>query len=94
MSSRKKQSTTRNILLTTAVIGLVGLAVNQQLQRPANERTWQGRVFGLPYDFRFPTFERIRDTLWNKDNPQLLVPYAFGIGWTINFYPLFHPQEI
>ncbi len=94
MSSRKKQSTTRNILPVVAAMVLVGLAVNQQLQRPANERTWQGRVFGLPYDFRFPTFERILDTLWNKDNPQLLVPYAFGIGWTINFYPLFHPQEI
>ncbi len=94
MSSSKNRFTARNILITTAAIGLVSLAVNQQLQLPPNERTWQGRVFGLPYDFRFPTFERIRNTLWNKDNPQLLVPYAFGMGWTINFYPLFHPQEI
>jgi len=93
MRLRKKRFTARNILFTTATIGLVALAVNEQLQRPPNERTWQGSVFGLPYDFRFPTFERIRSTLWNKDNPQLLVPHAFGIGWSINFYPLFHPQE-
>ena len=95
MSSHKKQRfTTRNILLATAAIGLVGLAVNQQLQRPSEERTWQGNVLGLPYDLRFPTFERIRSTLWNENNPQLLVPKAFGVGWDLNFYPLFHPQEV
>jgi len=93
MRSHKQWFTARNMLFATASIGLVSLAVNQQLQRPPHERTWQGSVFGLPYDFRFPTFERIRSTLWNKDNAQLLVPRVFGIGWTINFYPLFHPQE-
>ena len=94
MSSSKKRFTTGNILLITAGIGLVGLAVNQQLQRPSEERTWQGNVFGLPYDLRFPTLERLRSTLWNENNPQLLVPKAFGVGWDINLYPLFHPQEV
>ena len=94
MRPSKKQFTVGNTLLITATIGLISLAVNQQLQRPPNERTWQGSVFGLPYDFRFPTFEHIQSTLWNKDNPQLLVPKAFGMGWDLNFYPLFHPQEV
>ena len=94
MRSSKKRFTVSNMLLTIVTISLVGLAVNQQLQRPPNERTWQGSVLGLPYDFRFPTLERIRSTLWNKDNSQLLVPKMFGMGWDINFYPLFHPQEI
>lgn len=94
MSSSNKRFTTRNMLFATAALGLVGLAINQQLQRPPDERTWQGSVFGLPYDFRFPTLERVQSTLWNKDNPQLLVPKMFGVGWDINFYPLFHPQEI
>ncbi|GAC1422476.1 MAG: hypothetical protein PVS3B3_18130 [Ktedonobacteraceae bacterium] len=94
MRSHKKRFTARNILFMTATIGLVSLAVNEQLQRPPDERTWQGSIFGLPYDFRFPTFRRTRSTLWNKDNPQLLVPKVFGMGWDINFYPLFHPREI
>ena len=94
MRSSKRRFTVGNMLFITATIGLVSLAVNQQLQRPLEERTWRGSVFGLPYDFRFPTFEHIRSTLWNKDNPQLLVPKAFGMGWDINFYPLFHPQEV
>ena len=94
MRSHRKRFTVRNLMFIASVLGLMGLAVNEQLQRPPNERTWQGTVFGLPYDFRFPTFEHIRSTLWNKDNPQLLVPKAFGMGWDINFYPLFHPQEV
>ncbi len=94
MRSSRKRFTAGNMLFITATIGLVSLAVNQQLQRPHNERTWQGSMFGLPYDFRFPTIERIQSTLWNKENPQLLVPKAFGMGWDINFYPLFHPQEV
>jgi hypothetical protein len=94
MSSHKKRFGTGNVFFITATISLIGLAVNQQLHRPPEARTWQGSVFGMPYDFRFPTFERIQSTLWNKDNSQLLVPKAFGMGWDINFYPLFHPQEV
>ena len=94
MRPSKRRFTASNMLFISATIGLMSLAVNQQLQRPPNERTWQGSVFGLPYDFRFPTFERLRSTLWNKHNPQLLVPKAFGMGWDMNFYPLFHPQEV
>ncbi len=30
----------------------------------------------------------------NKNTPQLLLPQAFGIGWTINFYPLLHPETL
>ena len=94
MRSHKKQFTVRNLMFIASALGLMGLAVNQQLQLPPHERTWQGSVFGMPYDFRLPTFERLQSTLWNKDNPQLLVPKAFGMGWDINFYPLFHPQEV
>jgi hypothetical protein len=69
---------------------LTGAAVVQQLRRPPRERTWQGRVLGLPYDLRPPTLQRIRATLWNPHNPSLLVPRAFGIGWSINLYRLLH----
>ena len=42
--------------------------------------------------FRMPTVERIQAALWNKDTAQILVPQPFGVGWTINFYPLVHPE--
>ena len=62
-------------------------AVIQQLQRPPEERTWQGVVFGfVPYDFRPPSFRRFRDAWWNPDDPRLLTPRDFGVGWAVNLY--------
>jgi hypothetical protein len=42
--------------------------------------------------FRVATTERIRATVWNKYISQILTPHAFGVGWSINLYPLFHPK--
>ncbi|HEU0001884.1 MAG TPA: hypothetical protein VFQ36_13370 [Ktedonobacteraceae bacterium] len=90
--SRKKNSKPGNILWGALIGLLVVLAVRDQLRLPPEERTWHGSVAGIvPYDFRRPTFERIRATFWNKDTAQILVPQAFGVGWAINFYPLLHP---
>jgi len=47
--------------------------------------------FGIPYDFRWPTIERLRETFWNKDTARVLVPHAFAMGGSINFYPLINP---
>ena len=89
---RKKRSRARRIIGSIVLTVLVTAAIRDQLSRPPESRTWQGRVFGIPYDFRFPTLERIRNTFWNENTSQVLVPQAFGIGWTINFYPLLHPN--
>lgn len=89
---RKKSSRAGNILWIMVVIALVGLAIGQQLARPPEERTWHGTVMGIPYDFRLPTIERLRTAFWNKDTSNLLMPHAFGMGWTINLYPLLHPK--
>ncbi len=44
-----------------------------------------GRLFGVvPYDFRFPSLERVRRALWNPDDERFLVPTVFGVGWTVN----------
>ncbi len=91
--SRKTILTPNNILSSTLLVVLVVLALREQLRLPPAERTWHGRIAGrIPYDFRLPTAERIRATFWNKDTSELLVPHAFGIGWTINLYPLLHSQ--
>ncbi len=91
--SRKKILGPKNIIWSTLLVLLVALAIGEQLRLPPEERTWHGRIAGrIPYDFRPPTAERIRATFWNKDTSQILVPQAFGIGWTINLYPLLHPE--
>src|SRR5436305_8686946 len=90
---RKKIFKPKNIMWGLVLILLVGLALREQLRLPPEERTWHGRIAGrIPYDFRPPTTERLRATFWNKNTSQILVPQAFGIGWTINLYPLIHPE--
>jgi uncharacterized protein DUF1648/uncharacterized protein DUF5808 len=44
-----------------------------------------GRVLGMPYDVRPPTTDRVALRLWNPTDPRILVPKAFGMGWTVNF---------
>ncbi|MGD9890879.1 MAG: DUF5808 domain-containing protein [Dehalococcoidia bacterium] len=47
-----------------------------------------GRFLGLPYDWRRPTWARLRASVWNKDDPRILPPKAFGWGLGINLYAL------
>jgi hypothetical protein len=68
--------------LFLVVIGVI--AVVQQMRKPAEERTWNGKVAGLiPYDFRPPTIERFRETYWNPEGP-VLTSKAWGVGWAPN----------
>ena len=92
--SRKKILSPRNIIGIILLLFFVGAALAQQLQRPPEERTWYGKIAGIPYDFRLPTVERIRDTFWNKNTSKIFLPQAFGIGWGINMYPIIHPKEV
>jgi hypothetical protein len=68
--------------LALALIGV--FAIVQELRRPPQERTWHGKVGIVPYDFRFPTVSRLRDTHWNPDAP-LVSGKSWGFGWTLNF---------
>jgi Family of unknown function (DUF5808) len=87
--SRKRVS---NSIWSAVLMLLVVLALREQLRLPPEERTWHGRIAGIvPYDFRRPTTERIRATFWNKETSEILVPQVFGVGWTVNLYPLLHP---
>jgi len=92
--NRKKILSPVNIIFSVLFLIYVVIAIAQQLQRPPEERTWHGKIAGIPYDFRLPTAERIRNTFWNKDTSQIFLPQAFGIGWSINMYPIIHPQEV
>jgi hypothetical protein len=74
-------------LVRFAAFGLVVAALATELTKPEPERTWEGRVFGLvPYDFRPPTWQRIRDAYWNPDSDRLFSDRVFGVGWAVNLY--------
>ena len=45
-----------------------------------------GRFLGVPYDFRVPTADRIRDRFWNEDDERIFTPMVFGAGWSINLF--------
>jgi hypothetical protein len=84
MDRERRTFTARNIWrLTLAIIGAIAIA--QELRKPPHLRTWHGMVAGLiPYDFRLPTVDRIRNTYWNPDGP-LISGKVFGVGWAPNF---------
>jgi hypothetical protein len=48
-----------------------------------------GRFLGIPYDWRRPTWQRLHSRVWNPEEPRVLVPKAFGWGYSINFAQLF-----
>jgi hypothetical protein len=74
-------------LVRVAVFGLVVAAVATELVKPEAERTWHGRVFGaVPYDFRPPTWQRIKDAYWNPSSDRLFSDRVFGVGWAVNLY--------
>ena len=53
-------------------------------ERPAGT----GTFLGLPYDWRAPTPDRIRERIWNPRDRRLLTPRVFGWRYTLNLYEL------
>ena len=71
--------------LRVAGVALVAAAVAKELSRPREEREWHGELGGLvPYDFRPPTSARVLERWWKPDDPRLLTPHVFGVGWSVN----------
>ena len=49
----------------------------------------KGRILGvIPYSFERPNVQAMRDTWWNPENEQIVVPQPFGVGWTLNLASL------
>lgn len=74
-----------NRVLGMAALGAVAAAVAQEMRKPASERTWTGELGGVvPYDLRPPTPERLRAKFWAPDDPRILTPHGWGVGWAVN----------
>ena len=75
--------------LRTAVkllgFALLAAALLKELGKPREEREWHGELAGfVPYEFRPPTLARVRERWWNPDDPRVLTPHVFGVGWSVN----------
>lgn len=86
MSQQKAKPRKRGNLTFFVVVVVVAVtAVRRQLALPKDQRTWHGVVeVPVPYDFRFPTVDRVRRSFWNPDDDRIVLPRAFGIGWSVN----------
>ncbi len=62
---------------------------------PTDERVPepQGTLAGIPYDWRRPTWARIKARSWNPADARLFTPRAFGWGYDLNLYRLFHQRR-
>lgn len=60
-------------------------AIYQELRKPPDARTWNGKVAGVvPYDFRVPTLDRLREAYWAPESDQVVSEKVFGVGWAVN----------
>jgi hypothetical protein len=74
-------------LVRLVTFGLVVGAIATELSKPPAERTWHGRVLDVvPYDFRPPTWQKIRTAYWNPDSDRLFSDRVFGVGWAVNLH--------
>jgi len=72
-------------LIRLVTLALAVAALVKELRTPPEERQWNGLVVGfVPYDFRVPTIERIKQRFWDPQGAHLISPRVFGVGWTLN----------
>ena len=85
METLRREAGAFGWLLRTLIAGAVVAAIYKELQLPAEQRTWQGRLFGfVPYDFRLPTPRRMLNAWWDPASDRLFNDQPFGVGWTVN----------
>jgi hypothetical protein len=80
--------------IEAAVITVTIAAVCQELEKPREERRWNGKLGVVPYDFRIPTIARLKQTFWNEENDRIFTKTAFGIGWGVNIYALLEKMRM
>jgi len=84
-STRQNKKKPVSRLVGMLAFGMLISALRREIPKPAAECTWQGKVWHVvPYDFRLPTWRRVRERMWASDRPGFITPNVFGVGWTIN----------
>ena len=65
-------------IVQVTVVALTLAAVFQELEKPKEERHWHGKVGFIPYDFRIPTLERLKETYWDVPQRQIETSVVLG----------------
>jgi hypothetical protein len=81
-------------LIGAAAVTVTLAALCQELEKPAEDRRWHGKLGFVPYDFRLPTTARLKEAFWNVDDIRIFTHQVWGIGWAINFYALLEKMRI
>ncbi len=71
-----------------AIAALTAAAISKEMEKPAAERTWKGKIAGVPYNFNIPDWAEIAREYWNPNSDRILSPHAIGLGWGVNFAAL------
>jgi len=75
----------RNVLIATAA-ALLGAAVAEELMKPPEQRTWEGRILDLiPYDLRLATPEGFRAAKENPAEAHITLGYRLDLGAAAKF---------
>ncbi|MCL5256816.1 MAG: DUF5808 domain-containing protein [Chloroflexi bacterium] len=48
----------------------------------------EGKFLGVPYSFKMPTPDLVRERFWNPADSRIFTPHIFGWGYSINLYAL------
>ena len=80
----KNENRNLRTLIGAAALALLAAAVVRELSIPREQRTWHGRVMGVPYDLRRPTWRRVQESWWAPQDPRLVTPRVLGVGWSVN----------
>src|SRR5260221_2783439 len=71
-----------------AIAALTAAAISKEMEKPAAERTWKGKIASVPYNFNIPDWAGIAREYWNPNSDRIFSPHAIGLGWGVNFAAL------
>lgn len=66
-----------------AVVTVIGIALLFRVLEQRGVKS-HGTFLGIPYDFRFPTLGRLKESFWNPGDSRVLTPHVFGWGYSLN----------
>src|SRR6476661_6401548 len=67
------------------IAGLSAAAIGQELARHPKERTWKGKVAGVPYNFHVAEWGEVARGYWNPEDEKVISSRGIGLGWGVNF---------
>ncbi len=82
-----------NWFVAGVTAGLTAAAIGQELAKPPEERTWKGRVAGVPYSFCLREWPEVASEYWNPGSDKIITPHVIGLGWGVNFAALFQRAQ-